>query len=78
MVTPHGDQEALVNVPVLLCKIFSTNQDGNLVPLDSPGRVRSHKLSVVCQIQQFDFGCNLVVARKKTMEIPPALRLEPL
>jgi hypothetical protein len=28
--------------------------------LDDPGRVRSHIISVVCQIQRFDFDCNLV------------------
>jgi hypothetical protein len=32
--------------------------------LDDPGRVRSQITSVVCQIQQFDFGCNLVVTGK--------------
>jgi hypothetical protein len=32
--------------------------------LDYPGRVRSQITSVVCQIQRFDFDCNLVVARK--------------
>ena len=45
-------------------KIFSTNQDGNLVLLDDPGRVRSQITSVVCQIQRFDFDCNLVVTGK--------------
>ena len=39
-------------------KIFSTNQDGNLVLLDDPGRVRSQIISVVCQ-KQLDFDCNL-------------------
>jgi hypothetical protein len=42
-------------------KIFSTNQDNNFVLLDDPGRVRSQITSVVCQIQRFDFDCNLVV-----------------
>ena len=59
-------------------KIYSTNQDGNLMLLDNPGRVRSHITSVVYQIQQFDFDCNLVVTRKVIMGIPPALRLKPL
>ena len=43
-------------------KIFSTNQDGNLVLLDDPGRVRSQITSVVCQIQRFDFDCILARA----------------
>ena len=45
-------------------KIFSTNQYGNLMLLDDPGRVRSQITSVVRQIQRFDFECNLVVTRK--------------
>ena len=45
-------------------KIYSTNQHGNLLLLDDPGRVRSQKISVVCQIQRFDFDCILVVSRK--------------
>ena len=28
--------------------------------LDDPGRVRSQITIVVCQIQRFDFDCNLV------------------
>jgi hypothetical protein len=40
-------------------KIFSTNQDRNSVLLDDPGHVRSQITSVVCQIQRFDFDCNL-------------------
>ena len=59
-------------------KIFSTNQDGNLVLLDDPGRVRSQKTSVVCQIQRFDFECILVVSRKVIMGIPPVLGTKPL
>ena len=55
-------------------KYYSTNQNGNLVLLNDPGRVRSHITSVVCQIQWFDFDCNLVVTRKVIMGIPPALR----
>jgi hypothetical protein len=46
--------------------------------LDDPGRVRSQIISVVCQIQRFDFDCNLVVARKLTIRVPPLLRLNPL
>ena len=45
-------------------KIFSTNQDGNLVLLDDPGRVRSQITNVEDQIQWFDFDCNLVLTRK--------------
>ena len=59
-------------------EIFSTNQDGNLVLLDEPGRVRSQKTSVVCQIQRFDFDCILVVSRKVIIRIPPVLGLKPL
>jgi hypothetical protein len=59
-------------------KIFSTHQDGNLVLLDDPGRVRSQITSVVCQIQRFDFDCNLVVKRKVIIRIPPGLGLNPL
>ena len=32
--------------------------------LDDSGRVRSHIISVVCEIQRFDFDCNLVVTGK--------------
>ena len=35
--------------------------------MDDPGRVRSQTTSVVCQIQRFDFDCNLVVTRKVIM-----------
>ena len=59
-------------------KIFSTNQDEHLVLLDDPGRVRRQITSVVCQIQQFDFDCNLVVTRKVIIRIPPGLSLNPL
>ena len=59
-------------------KIFSTNQGGNLLLLDYPGRVRSHIISVVCQIQRFDFDCNLVVTRKVIIRIPPVLGTNPL
>ena len=59
-------------------KIFSTNQDGNLLLSDDPGRVSSQKTSVVCQIQRFDFDCNLVVTRKVIIRIPAVLGLKPL
>ena len=45
-------------------EIFSTNQHGNLVLLDNPGRVRSQIIIVVCQIQRFDIDCILEVTRK--------------
>jgi hypothetical protein len=45
-------------------KVFSTNQDKNLILLGYPGRVRSQIASIVRQIQRFDFDCNLVVTRK--------------
>ena len=59
-------------------KVYSTNQNINLVLLDDPGRVRSHITSVVCQIQRFDFDCNLVVTRKVIMGIPLVLGRNPL
>ena len=59
-------------------KIFSTNQDKNLVMLNDPGRVRSQKTRVVCQIQRFDFECILVVSRKVIIRIPAVLGLKPL
>ena len=67
----------LLNVPVLLCKSFSTKYDGNSVMLDDPGRVRSQITRVVYQIQRFDFECNLVVTRKVIMGIPPVLDRNP-
>jgi hypothetical protein len=59
-------------------KVSSTNQNGNLVLLDDPGRVRSQIRSVVCQIQRFDFECYLEVTRKVIMGIPPASGRNPL
>ena len=59
-------------------KIFSTNQYRNLVLLDDPGRVRSQIINVVCQIQRFDFDCNLVVTRKLIIRVPPGLGTNPL
>jgi hypothetical protein len=50
----------------------------NLTLLDDPGRVRSQITSVVCQIQRFDFDCNLVVTRKVIIRIPPGLERNPL
>ena len=55
--------------------MFSTNHHSNLLRLDNPGRVRSQITNVVCQIQLFDFDCNLVVARKVIIRIPPVLGL---
>jgi hypothetical protein len=79
---PHSEWEVPVNVPVLLSSvnIFSVDHDGNLVLLDDdPGRViRSQITSVVCQIQRFDFDCNMVVTRKLITWIPPPLRSKPL
>jgi hypothetical protein len=50
------------------------------VLLDDPGRVRSQITNVVCQIQRFDFDCNLVVSRKVIIRTraPLDLRLKPL
>ena len=59
-------------------KIFSTNHNRNLALLDYPGRVRSQITSVVCQIQRFDFDCNLVVTRKVLIWTGSALRTKPL
>ena len=59
-------------------KIFSTNHNRNLVLLDDPGRVRSQITNVVCQIQRFDFDCNLVVTRKLIIRIPAGLGINPL
>ena len=59
-------------------KIFSTNQNENLLLLDDPGRVRSQITSVVCQIQRFDFDCILVVSRKVILWTRSPLRIKPL
>ena len=58
--------------------IFSTKQNGNLVLLDDPGRVRSQITNVEGQIQRFDFDCILVVSRKVIIRIPPVLGTNPL
>ena len=42
-------------------KIFSTNQDGNLVLSDVHGCVKRQITNAMCQIQQFDYDCSLVV-----------------
>ena len=61
--TPDSEQYVLVIVPVLLYKIFSTNQYKHLsLMLDDPGRVKSQIASVVHQIQRLDFDRNLVVS----------------
>jgi hypothetical protein len=59
-------------------KVFSTNQNRNLLLLDDPGRVRSQITNVVCQIQRFDFDCNLVVTRKVIIRTRAPLRSKPL
>ena len=59
-------------------EVSSTNYCINLLLLDDSGRVRSHIINVVCQIQRFDLECNLVVARKVIMRIPPGLEINPL
>ena len=64
MVTPIVSSKYRLLYQFYYVTIFSTNQYGNLVLLDDPGRVRSQITNVVCQIQRFDFDCNLVVTRK--------------
>ena len=59
-------------------KVFSTNQNKNLLLLDDPGRVKSQIASIVCQIQRFDFDRNLVVSRKVIIRTRAPLRLKPL
>ena len=59
-------------------KIFSTNQNGNLLLLDDPGRVRSQITNVEGQIQRFGFDCILVVSPKVIIRIPAVLGLKPL
>ena len=78
MVTPIVSSKYWKLSQFCYVKIFSTNQDENLVLLEDPGRVRSQKTSVVCQIQRFDFDCILVVSRKVIIRIPAVLRLKPL
>ena len=64
MVTPIVSSKYRHLYQLCYVKVFSTNHDRNLLLLDYPGRVRSQITSVVCQIQRFDFDCNLVVSRK--------------
>jgi hypothetical protein len=47
IVTPHSEHEVPVNVPIILFKLFSTNQHENVVPLDDLGRVIRQIISVV-------------------------------
>ena len=78
MVTPIVSSKYRHLYQFCYVKLFSTKQNGNLVLLDDPGRVRSQIISVVSQIQRFDFDCNLVVSRKVIIRIPAVLRLNPL
>jgi hypothetical protein len=55
-----------------------TEEDRNLLLLNDFGHVRRQIISVVCQIQRFYFGCNLVVTRKLIIASPPALGINPL
>ena len=64
MVTPIVSSKYRHLYQLCYIKIFSTDQDGNLMLLNDPGRVRSQKTNVVCQIQRFDFECILVVSQK--------------
>ena len=45
--------------------------------LDDPGRVKSQTLSVVYQIQRFNFDYNLVMTRKVIIRTSPGLDLNP-
>ena len=56
--------------------VSSTNHDGSLLLLGEPDRVRSQITSVVCQIQRFDFGYNLVMTRKVINPSVAALRFK--
>jgi hypothetical protein len=55
--------------------IFSTTYNRNLLLLDDPGRVRIQTISVVRQIQRFDFDCNLLLTQKLIIRIPAGLAL---
>ena len=59
-------------------KVFSTNQNENIILLDDPGRVRSRIASIVRQIQRFNFDCNMVVTRKVIIWTRSPLLLNPL
>jgi hypothetical protein len=76
-VTPIVSSKYLHSNQLCYVKIFSVNDYGKLFLLDDPGRVISHIISVVCQIQRFDFLCNLVVTQKIIIRIPPGLSLNP-
>ena len=78
MVTPIVSNKYRHLYQFCYVKILSTNHNRNLMLLDDPGRVRSQIISVVCQIQRFDFDCNLVVTRKVIIWTHPPLRLKPL
>jgi hypothetical protein len=78
MVTPIVSSKYRHLYQFCYVKIFSTDYIRNLLLLDDPGRRRSQITSVVCQIQRFDFDCNLVVTRKLIIRIPAGLGLNPL
>jgi hypothetical protein len=78
MITPIVSSKYRYLLEFCYLKIFSTNHVETLVLLDDPGRVRSQITSLVCQIQRFDFDCNLVLTRKVIIQIPPGLGLNPL
>ena len=54
-----------------------TKQNKSLYMLDDPGRVKSQIISVVCQIQRFNFDYNLVMTRKVIIRTSPGLDLNP-
>ena len=78
MVTPIVSSKYRHLYQFCYIKILSTNHNRNLLLLDDLGRVRSQIISVVCQIQRFDFDYNLVATRKVIIRIPPGLGLKPL
>jgi hypothetical protein len=59
MVTPIVSNKYRHLYQFCYVKVYSTNQNKNLVLLDDPGRVRSQIASIVV-IQWFDFDRNLV------------------
>ena len=62
-----------------LCYVntFCTKQNKSLYMLDDPGRVKSQTISVVYQIQWFNFDYNLVMTRKVIIRTSPGLDLNP-
>ena len=76
MVTPVVSSKYLQLYQLCYVKIFSTNQNGNLVLLDNPSRVRSQIAKVVCQIQRFDFDWILVLSRKSNSTDTAGLRFK--